>query len=367
MELHVFADASQAAYGAAVYIRVVEGDRVRVNLISAKTKVAPIEKQLSIPRLELCGATLAAKLIFETAQVMNIAKENLHAWTDSTIVLAWLKGGASRWNTFVSNRVSEILNILDYEQWGHVTTDTNPADCASRGLQASELINKLLWWNGPAWLSALDLNMNLVDVEDTQEEEKVRVLTALLNTEDELIWTKFSNLQKMLRVISYCRRWLIKLNKDKAKYNTKFITTQEITETLNNCIKQVQAIEFNQEIKQLKSQGSVLKRSKLRNLCPIIDDNGILRVGGRIQQSQAEYDARHPIILPAKSHLSKLIIKDAHQSTMHGGPQVMLNYLRSKYWILRAKDQVKGYYRECTTCIRYAKNNAVQLMGQLPE
>lgn len=271
IELHVFADASQAAYGAAVYIRVLEGDRVYFSLISAKTKVAPIEKQLSIPRLELCGATLAAKLIFETAQVMNIPKENLHAWTDSTIVLAWLKGGASRWNTFVSNRVSEILNILDYEQWGHVTTDTNPADCASRGLQASQLINNLLWWNGPAWLSALEVNMNLVDVEDTQEEEKARVFTALLNTEEESIWTKFSNVHKMLRVISYCRRWLnLKLNKYKVKYNTQLITIQEINETLNNSIKQIQGIEFNEEIKQLKSQGCVLKRSKLRNLCPII-------------------------------------------------------------------------------------------------
>lgn len=177
IDLHVFADASQVGYAAAVYIRVVEGDRVYVNLISAKTKVAPIEKQLTIPRLELCGAKLAAKLIFETAQVMNIAKENLYAWTDSTIVLAWLKGGASRWNTSVSNRVSEILNILDYEQWGHVTTDTNPTDCASRGLQASDLTNHALWWNGPAWLSALDLNTNLVEVEDTQEEEKGRVFT----------------------------------------------------------------------------------------------------------------------------------------------------------------------------------------------
>lgn len=174
-------------------------------------------------------------------------------------------------NTFVSNRVSEILNILDYEQWGHVTTDTNPADCASRGLQASQLINNLLWWNGPAWLSALEVNMNLVDVEDTQEEEKARVFTALLNTEEESIWTKFSNVHKMLRVISYCRRWLnLKLNKYKVKYNTQLITIQEINETLNNSIKQIQGIEFNEEIKQLKSQGCVLKRSKLRNLCPII-------------------------------------------------------------------------------------------------
>lgn len=134
------------------------------------------------------------------------------------------------WNTFVNNRVSEILNLLDYQQWGHVTTDTNPADCASRGVYATELSNNSLWLNGPVWLSALPLNMNLVEVKDTHEEENTRVFTALLKTEEEFILTKFSNLSKMLRVISYCRRWLnLKLNNnDKVKCNAKFISTQEI-------------------------------------------------------------------------------------------------------------------------------------------
>ncbi|XP_022836959.1 uncharacterized protein LOC111364343, partial [Spodoptera litura] len=123
VELHVFADASQAAYGAVVYMRVIDEERVYVSLITSKTKVAPIEKQVSIPRLEICGAALAAKLILETSQVMCVPKNKLFAWTDSTIVLAWLKGGPSRWNTFVSNRVSDILNTVDFEQWGHVSTD----------------------------------------------------------------------------------------------------------------------------------------------------------------------------------------------------------------------------------------------------
>ncbi|XP_022836970.1 uncharacterized protein LOC111364355, partial [Spodoptera litura] len=52
---------------------------------------------------------------------------------------------------------------------------------------------------------------------------------------------------------------------------------------------------------------------------------------------------------------------------MHGGSLVMLNYLRSKYWILRAKDLTKKLYRECITCIRYSKKNTTQLMGQLPD
>lgn len=368
-ELHVFADASQLAYGAAVYLRVVEENEVYVNLISAKTRVAPIEKQLSIPRLELCGAVLGTKLIFEISQVMNIPKTNLYAWTDSSIVLAWLKGGSSRWTTFVSNRVSDILNILDYDQWGHVATEVNPADCASRGLQASGLLNHTLWWNGPDWLSSLHIHLSTDDsIEDTHEEEKVKVLNASINTEEDFVWVKFSNLTIMLRIISYCRRLInLKLPKETRQTFTKHVTLKEITETLEMCIRQVQSKEFIQEIKQLKSNGCVPRKSKLRSLCPILDENGILRASGRIQQSQTPYDTQHPIILPAKSHLSRLIIKDAHKRTMHGGPQTMLNYLRSKYWILRAKDETKRCYRECVNCVRYSAKNTTQLMGQLPE
>ncbi|KAH9632589.1 hypothetical protein HF086_014197 [Spodoptera exigua] len=144
-ELHVFSDASKSAYAAAVNIRVMdEFNNAHVYLDTAKTQVAPIDKEISIPRLELCGATLTAKLIFEVSQIMEIPKEHLHGWTDSTVVLAWLKGGSSRWTTFVSNRVSTVLNILDYEQWGHVSTDVNPADCSSRGLRPRDLANHSL-------------------------------------------------------------------------------------------------------------------------------------------------------------------------------------------------------------------------------
>lgn len=369
VELHAFADASKVAYGTAMYIRVIEEDQIYTTLVSAKTKVAPIEKEVSIPRLELCGAVLASKLLSEISQVMKVPKENLYAWSDSKIVLAWLKAGPGRWNTFISNRVSDILNILDYEQWGHVSTDTNPADYASRGLYATDLVDKELWWKGPKWLLTLDTTRHVsFVVEDTHEEEKVTSLITLSQTEEDFIWNKYSSLSKMLRIISYCRRFLnLKLSKEKRDTFSKIVTPREMMATMDTCIKRVQAIAFHGEIKLLTSQGCVPKGSHLRNLCPILDNNGILRVGGRIQNAQVHYDIRHPIILPAKSHLSKLIITDAHQRTMHGGPQAMLNFLRTRYWILRAKDQVKKIYHGCVTCIRYSKRNTTQLMGQLPE
>ncbi|XP_073965607.1 uncharacterized protein [Choristoneura fumiferana] len=368
-ELHVFSDASKSAFAAAVYARVIdESNKVHVHLITAKTKVAPIEKEISIPRLELCGATLAAKLISEVSQVMEIPKENLYAWSDSTIVLAWLKGGSSRWTTFVSNRVSTILNILDLEQWGHVSTESNPADCASRGLQPKDLMAHPLWWTGPQWLAQPTIQRNDKFVEDTDEEVRVKSLTVLLNNQDHFIWSRFSSLTRLLRVISYCRRILnLKIPKTERVKLTKCITLEEANATLLACIKQLQDHEFEDDIKQLKTRGRVLKRSSLRTLCPFFDEKGILRVTGRITNSDASYATRHPIIMPAKSHLTKLIILDAHHQTLHGGPQLMHNYLRAKYWILQGKERVKKIYRECVICLRYSSKKTSPFMGFLPE
>ncbi|XP_026331312.1 uncharacterized protein LOC113238692, partial [Hyposmocoma kahamanoa] len=368
-ELHVFSDASKSAFAAAVYVRVIdELNNVHVHLVTAKTKVAPTEKEISIPRLELCAATLGAKLIFEVAQVMEIPKENLYGWTDSTIVLAWLKGGSSRWTTFVSNRVSTILNTMDVEQWDHVPTECNPADCASRGLQPKELLDHPLWWSGPQWLAKPKLETTNMTVEDTHEEERLTSLTVLSHiNEESSIWLRFSSLSRLLRVISYCRRVLnFKLPKNKRLTLPIFVTSEEINNTLLSCIKQVQNCEFSVEIEQLKSRGVVPRKSSLRTLCPFFDENGTLRVSGRIVQSDTSYDTRHPIIVPAKNHFTKLIIVDAHHRTLHGGPQTMLNFLRAKYWILHAKDRVKKIYRECTTCLRYSTKKSTPLMGLLP-
>jgi len=120
-------------------------------LLVSKTRVAPLKK-VTIPRLELCGATLLAQLMHSLMESLQLPVAAVTMWTDSTVTLQWIQSDAHKWTTFVSNRVSQIQSLVPAAEWRHVRSADNPADLASRGASGDQLINNHLWWHGPDWL-----------------------------------------------------------------------------------------------------------------------------------------------------------------------------------------------------------------------
>ena len=154
--MHIFADASEKAYAAVLYARVEKLDEsVTAKLHACKTKVSPL-KSISIPKLELCAAHLAVRLMKSCLQAISKTRfkvSSKHAWSDSTITLASISSEPRRWNTFVSNRASDIIDVMSPSDWQHVPTEFNPADLASRGTSVLSLMESSLWWSDPEWLA----------------------------------------------------------------------------------------------------------------------------------------------------------------------------------------------------------------------
>ncbi|GFT64071.1 integrase catalytic domain-containing protein [Trichonephila clavipes] len=210
--LQGFADASEAAYGAVVYLQCfLHNGAAKVSILARKSRVAPI-RVISIPRLELCACVLLAQLVKKIRSTLRLNISDIVLHTDSTIALAW----------------------------------------------------------------------------------------------------------------------------------------------------------FLAEIKSLQSKGVVSPNSKLRNLKPFIDSDGLLRVGGRLSNSDLPYVNKHPAILPGNHNLTVQIIVHFHRKNLHTGASSLLHYVREKFWPLNGRSLCRKVVHECLVCFKSRPLVTSQLMGNLP-
>jgi len=206
-----FCDASTLGYGGVIYIKSqMDMQPATITLLCAKSKVAP-SKTLSIPRLELRAALLLSELIQVVVSVLSLRCHvtRVVALSDSTVVLHWIRGCPSRWQSFVANRVTKIQDC-PINDWLHVAGNSNPADPISRGLSPSEIINHDLWWSGPSWLMLEESDWPVkVDLEPIEclPEVKVHSIVTVVQSENSsinsihLLIARCSNYQRLLRIM----------------------------------------------------------------------------------------------------------------------------------------------------------------------
>lgn len=115
------------------------------------------------------------------------------------------------------------------------------------------------------------------------------------------------------------------------------LTVEELQEATRRLIRRDQELTFDRDIKDLKDKGIVSSGSNLKQLNPFIDEENIIRVGGRFQRSYLHSDVKHPCLLHQRSHLTRLIIEHEHQRLMHAEIEATLAAIRLKYWPLKAR------------------------------
>ncbi|CAH8485099.1 unnamed protein product [Dicrocoelium dendriticum] len=371
VQLHCFSDASEAGYGAALYLRCEAHEgKVSSSLIISKSRVSPI-RTVSIPRLELTAAVLNVRMSAKVIEEMALHCSTTF-WTDSMVVLKLLRSVNGRFPTYVANRITTIQQYSHPSQWRYVNSKQNPADIASRGLSTSLKKEIHQWLHGPQFLvqppSSWPMypeNLGELPLEWLRPE----VGHVFLVTLEEHWINKF----KACPTWTSLRKYFVTLLRFKSYFVAKYlrraapdqpakIESAEIRQATLQIVKLVQSEAFAEEMRLLAYNEpdipvrNLKSRScRLRRLKPFLI-NGILRVGGRLDQLSVPYDARHPILLPGRHFVTRLLILHYHYINGHSGAQHTLYDLQRRYWILGGLSSIRHLLFKCAKCrVNHAK------------
>ncbi|XP_033119843.1 uncharacterized protein LOC117119135 [Anneissia japonica] len=384
-ELHTFSDASNKAIGAATYLRVTDdkGEN-HVSLVLGKGKLTP-KQATTIPRLELCGALLAVEVADLVNTELEFKIDASFFYTDSRVVLGYITNQTRRFYVYVSNRVERILKSTKPEQWRYISTNQNPADHPSRGLSPSELITST-WLTGPSFLwksvaENVNCPMSERDFLILSNDPEVRPDASIYHTEIKAPnslgsqrFTKFSSWTRLVNAIatlshivqsfkrqdsiaSRCKGWHYSCtHTDENEFLAKTVILQN-----------VQRDDFGVEINNIMNKKDLSKKSPLLNLSPYIDQDGLLRVGGRLGSANLNQEEKHPLILSRSNHVTTLLIRHHHELVHHQGRHFTHGAVRAAgYWIIGGKQKIASVLHRCITCKKLRGKEHQQKMSDVP-
>ncbi|XP_062539152.1 uncharacterized protein LOC134207451 [Armigeres subalbatus] len=311
IQLHGFSDASMRAYGGVLYIRSVDKNgNISVNLVASKSRVAPIKPQ-TIPRLEMCGAKLLAELTRKVVTATQIRFDDVILHCDSKIVLCWLKKSPLALKQFISNRVAATIELTQGYQWRYIKSEHNPADVISRGALPEELRQSELWWNSAPVLWEEHLPEDSTEPFNELELPEIKTATVLTVTKQtsSINLTRCSNYRIMQRAWVYVERYITRVVYKKSV--TSIIKADEMLRSEKNILRVLQQQEFGDLLKRLETKSS--QRHFLSNLAPFLDDDGLIRVGGRLKYSVIPYEGKHQVLLPERHHVTTTLIRKLHE------------------------------------------------------
>ncbi|XP_055615149.1 uncharacterized protein LOC129761452 [Toxorhynchites rutilus septentrionalis] len=267
---------------------------------------------------------------------------------------------------FVRNRIAEIRKFTAECQWNYIRSQSNPADIVSRGQLPEALSQNYLWWNGPKFLEGPDYPVDeIAHVPDQLLPEiTVVVATSTLSIEPLSFLHKHNNFRKLQRIMSHIIRFVDNCRQknplDRRKSNHH--TVIELRRATDAIFKILQHIHLSDEIQRVLSNQPC---KRIGNFRPVYND-GLLRVGGRLDHSTLPFASKHQIILPDKDPITKAFIRTIHEELLHVGQTGLINAIQQRYWLLNARSTVRKVTRSCIRCFRTNPTDTTQLMGSLP-
>lgn len=185
-----------------------------------------------------------------------------------------------------------------------------------------------------------------------------------MNRNPALPYDRFSSFNRLKQVTAWIYRF-VKNCRNKSNRVVSCLTVDELAESKRYWISLAQHY-FPEERRELTSHGAVSSTSSLLALRPQLDAHGIIRVGGRHCNAKMALSLIHPVVLPNKHPVTKLIARTEHIRLFHAGPTLMMSMLSQRFHIVGCRKLVRTIIRECVICRRESARPQPQLLGQLP-
>ncbi|KAI4874288.1 hypothetical protein NFI96_026210, partial [Prochilodus magdalenae] len=380
-ELHIFSDASVKAIAAVAYIKVIDSvGKYYVGFVFGKAKLAPPAAH-TIPRLELGAAVLAVEVACLIQNELDITLDDLQFYTDSKVVLGYIHNQTRRFHVYVCHRVQYIRRFSKPEQWHYICTTQNPADHATRSVPAAQLTSTT-WLTGPHFLSIAagqpiteEETYDLIEPNlDPEVRSHATTLTVPSSTLGSYRFERFSSWKSLVQAIAFLKHVVkskITVKKDKTCCGwhvcTQPYTAEELLEAETLIIRCVQQETYREEFSCIAARKDIPKGSSLRKLNPCVDEDGLLRIGGRLKHGRLEAREKYPLVIPGQSHVATLLVRHFHDKVRHQGRAFTEGAVRTAgFWIVGAKNCIKRILHSCVTCLKLRGRAVEQKMADLP-
>ena len=242
-----------------------------------------------MPRLELVAAVLSVKVANFLKKQLQIDCFHKTYWSNTKVVLGYIRNNAKKFKIFVANRIQQIQEHSEVEQWRYVPTKINPADYASCGLSVTSFHGKLLrWFTGPEFLwtpeNHWEIEEHYESVNDADPEVKssVKVNTTAVYSSNIVIDAieRISSWKKMRHVVAIMLKWEEILHNHKrqkmSNSNTWYLDMCLVQTAEEAIIRLCQGRYFEKDINALCNGKSISKQSNIYKLDPFLDEKYIL-------------------------------------------------------------------------------------------
>lgn len=202
--------------------------------------------------------------------------------------------------------------------WSYVPTDQNPADLATRGISATEIVDCYLWWFGPSWINSPAENGSLVRPPPDPNVgcEECAIDSHNINIIQSEISQSCSDWHRLINADA-----VFLLDKDILMiFFIGYVVIYWLKAIQNHC--------FSEELSILRDGGSVPKASAL--LWPYFDADRLLRVDGCLENASLQLTGKHPVIL-GTYHITRLIVRSVHSRSLQEGLSLTVRVLFETY------------------------------------